>query len=453
MQALERAARELVEERVPAYQPSGIAEVDAVGAALRRAGVQAATINEELERRVKAALAAAKEAQAQHEALQRVLAEELLALIIDNLPVLISYVDAEGRYRLNNRAYEQWFNRPRSEITGRLMSEVMGAEAWKKVAPRMQAALTGQAMVWEDSLHYPGMGQRWVEISYVPHRGQDGRVEGVATLVHDITARRQAHEELRRLNDELAQADRRKDEFLATLAHELRNPLAPITTALQVMRLRDVADPAERAMRDVIERQVRQLTRLVDDLLDVARITRGRIELRRQRVALRSVVEGAVEAAMPLISQFGHRLELELPDEPVWLMADPARLSQVLMNLLNNAAKYTPSGGLIQVRAGIQDRQAVVRVRDTGIGLAPEHLATVFEMFSQVAPALERSQGGLGIGLALVRGLVQLHGGHVEAHSAGPGQGSEFIVWLPLEEDDVPAWPRSGHAARATVSR
>jgi signal transduction histidine kinase len=197
---------------------------------------------------------------------------------------------------------------------------------------------------------------------------------------------------------------------------------------------------------------VKQLTRLVDDLLDVARITRGRIELRRQRVELRTVVEGAVEAAMPLITQFGHRLELHLPEAAVWLFADPARLSQVLMNLLNNAAKYTPSGGRIEVRAGVEGQQAVVRVRDTGIGLAPEHLATVFEMFSQVAPALERSQGGLGIGLALVRGLVQLHGGQVEAHSEGMGHGSEFVVRLPLEED-TPASARAGHSTAAIESR
>jgi CheY-like chemotaxis protein len=186
-------------------------------------------------------------------------------------------------------------------------------------------------------------------------------------------------------------------------------------------------------MQDVIERQVRQLTRLVDDLLDVARITRGRIDLRRQRVELHSVVQGAVEAAQPLITQQGHHLEVQLPEAPVWLLADPARLSQVLMNLLTNAAKYTPAGGRISVRAGVEGDQAVLRVRDSGIGLAPEHLASVFEMFSQVAPALERSQGGLGIGLALVRGLVALHGGRVEAYSEGPGKGSEFTVKLPLQ--------------------
>jgi signal transduction histidine kinase len=168
-------------------------------------------------------------------------------------------------------------------------------------------------------------------------------------------------------------------------------------------------------------------------------------------VELHTVVQGAVEAAQPLITQQGHHLEVQLPEAPVWLLADPARLSQVLLNLLTNAAKYTPAGGRISVRAGVEGGQAVLRVRDSGIGLAPEHLASVFEMFSQVAPALERSQGGLGIGLALVRGLVALHGGRVEAHSEGPGQGSEFTVWLPLEADTA-TWP-SAHSDPATASR
>jgi len=273
---------------------------------------------------------------------------------------------------------------------------------------------------------------RWMEGRGRAMYDAEGRPTMLYGLGIDINARKQIEDELRRLNDELSQAHRRKDEFLATLAHELRNPLAPITNAIEILRLRDPMDGESRWARDVIDRQVRQMTRLVDDLLDVARITRGKITLRMERVALAAVVQGAAEAARPFIEQSGHRLDITLPPQPVWLDADPTRLTQVLLNLLNNAAKYTPHGGGITVDTSTRDGEAVVCVRDDGIGIPAEHLADIFEMFSQVAPALERSQGGLGIGLALARGLVELHGGSIEAHSAGAGQGSEFIVRLPV---------------------
>jgi PAS domain S-box-containing protein len=719
---------------VPVISPTGLDEADAVGAALYRAGVQAAQINEELEKRVAAAVDTARRAQARNEELQRVLAEELLHLITDNLPVLISYVDREGRYRLNNKAYETWFGRPRSEITGRPMREVIGERGWSYVAPRLEAALAGEAQQFETSFPYPGVGRRHVEMTYVPHRGAGPAVKGVAILVQDVSARHRAHEELRqaeeaqrllvalhdasrgvrdpaqlqaeltrrvarhfgvsrssyaeidahgqwalverdhtevqpsmvgrhrlddygpalaeglrdgrtvsiadvaqdercsqpsqqaafgalqvrsllavplvkegrlvaafalmhheprrwspreiglveqvaertwfvvenartenqlresrnvlslamrggrmgawsrdiahdrvwwsreleeifgmepgsfagdmqafrglvhpddnemveqaveqaidagadysvefrfrhrsgewrwmdgrgravygaqgqptmlygigiditarkrsedelrRLNRELAEAHRRKDEFLATLAHELRNPLAPMTNALEILRRKEPTDPMLRWTRDVLDRQVRQMARLVDDLLDVARITRGRIELRRERVELASVVHAAVESARPIVDAAGHALDVQLPSQPLWLHADATRLTQVLLNLLNNAAKYTPPGGRITLSAREENGEAVLSVRDTGIGLAPEHVPVVFEMFSQVAPALERSQGGLGIGLALARGLVELHGGRIEARSEGLDRGSEFIVRLPLAD-------------------
>jgi PAS domain S-box-containing protein len=284
----------------------------------------------------------------------------------------------------------------------------------------------------EFRFRHAGGQWRWMEGRGRAVYGSDGRATMLYGLGIDITARKGSEEELRRLNAELAEADRRKDEFLATLAHELRNPLAPITNALEVLRLKNPVDPDLRWTRDVIDRQVRQMTRLVDDLLDVARITRGRIELRTERVDAAAIVQGAVEAARPFIDACGHTLEVQLPPDPLWLEADPTRLTQVLLNLLNNAAKYTPRGGQIRISAEREHTAAVLRVHDSGIGLAPEHLGSVFDMFSQVAPALERSQGGLGIGLALARGLVELHGGHIEAHSAGSGQGSEFVVRMPL---------------------
>ncbi|WP_280152930.1 ATP-binding protein [Piscinibacter sp. XHJ-5] len=304
----------------------------------------------------------------------------------------------------------------------------------------------------EFRFHHASGDWRWMEGRGRAVYGADGRPTMLYGLGIDIHDRKHIEQELRRLNAELSDADRRKDEFLATLAHELRNPLAPITNALEILRLKDPADAETRWTRDVIDRQVRQMTRLVDDLLDVARITRGKIQLRLERVTLAGIVHGAIEAARPFIEASGHTLDVRLPAEPVWLEADATRLTQVLLNLLNNAAKYTPRGGRIEVEAAAAG-EAAITVRDNGIGIAAEHLARVFEMFSQVAPALERSQGGLGIGLALARGLVDLHGGRIEAHSGGVGCGSEFIVRLPLAPAQVVPAPAAGPAPAGARQR
>jgi PAS domain S-box-containing protein len=235
-----------------------------------------------------------------------------------------------------------------------------------------------------------------------------------------------------RFEQALKDGDRRKDEFLATLAHELRNPLAPIRNAVQIFRAKGSPVPELQWARDVIDRQVEQMTRLVDDLLDVSRITRGKIDLRKERVELATVVNNAVEGSRPLIEKWGHELTVKLPSEPVYLDADLTRLAQVLLNLLNNAAKYTEQGGRIWLTAEKDGGQVVIRVKDTGIGIPQEMLPRIFEMFTQVDRSLERSQGGLGIGLTLVQSLVEMHGGTVKVHSDGPGKGSEFVVRLPL---------------------
>ncbi|HEX2139642.1 MAG TPA: ATP-binding protein [Woeseiaceae bacterium] len=232
----------------------------------------------------------------------------------------------------------------------------------------------------------------------------------------------------------LADADRRKDEFLATLAHELRNPLAPIRNSVQIMRLAGIdGDVAEQA-RETIERQVTHLVRLVDDLLDVSRISRNKFELRKERVALAVVIQSAVETSRPLIEASGQEFTVTLPSKTIWVNADLTRLAQAVSNLLNNAAKYTPESGRIRLIVERQGEAVVIRVRDTGIGIPREMRAHIFEMFGQVDTSHERSQGGLGIGLTLVKNLVEMHGGTVEVHSDGPGRGSEFVLRLPVVE-------------------
>jgi PAS domain S-box-containing protein len=258
-------------------------------------------------------------------------------------------------------------------------------------------------------------------------------VQARKTAEAALDARRDAESKLLEMNAALSRADRRKDEFLATLAHELRNPLAPIRNVIELLKLQLPATEQATRPLAVLERQVGHLRHLVDDLLEISRITMGQVELRKERVALAGTMLAAAEDTRPLAEAAGHRLHLALPDASVTLDADPTRLMQVILNLLNNAVKYTPPGGDIWLDATFDAGQAVITVRDTGIGIPAESLTTIFHMFSQLTPALERSQGGLGIGLALVRGLVELHGGTINAASGGIGQGSEFTVRLPAE--------------------
>jgi PAS domain S-box-containing protein len=234
----------------------------------------------------------------------------------------------------------------------------------------------------------------------------------------------------------LRETDQRKDEFLAVLAHELRNPLAPVRNAIEILRASHSPSPQLQWTHDVIDRQVRQMTRLVDDLLDVSRISSGKIELRKERVELSSAVRIALEACRPLIERGGHELTVRIPREPIWLDADLARIAQILSNLLNNAAKYTRPGGHIWLDAERSAGVAMVRVRDNGVGIAPEMLESIFEMFMQAGGRIDHSQGGLGIGLTLVKRLAELHGGRVQAKSAGIGMGSEFVLCLPLASQD-----------------
>ncbi|HEY4308908.1 MAG TPA: response regulator [Pirellulales bacterium] len=235
-----------------------------------------------------------------------------------------------------------------------------------------------------------------------------------------------------RLLNESREADRRKDEFLATLAHELRNPLAPIRSAIEIMRAQGLEDPNLEWAREVIDRQVSNMARLVDELLDVSRITTGKLVLRREPTELATVISRTVEATQPLIEEKLHRLEIDLPDPPIMLDADEIRLTQVFSNLLTNAAKYTDPGGDLRIRASIIGNEVMVDVEDSGVGIQKEMLTNVFRLFTQVDRSLNNAQGGLGVGLALVRRLVELHGGTVNAESAGLGRGSTFKVRLPV---------------------
>lgn len=242
---------------------------------------------------------------------------------------------------------------------------------------------------------------------------------------------------------QLRETDRRKDEFLATLAHELRNPLAPVRNAVQILRLKGPAAPELEWCREVIDRQMAQMTHLIDDLLDVSRITRNKLELRKGRVHLEGVVQGAIETSRPLIETMSHQLVVSLPTQPVLLDADVTRLAQAFSNLLHNAAKYTERGGQIWLRAERQGSDVVVTVQDTGVGIPGDQLPRIFEIFAQVDRSLERSQGGLGIGLTLVKQIVEMHGGSVQARSDGAGKGSEFIVRLPVLIEMAPADSRA----------
>ncbi len=276
-----------------------------------------------------------------------------------------------------------------------------------------------------------------------------GEREFLDTICHYLAV---AYERLR-LVEKLRQADRKKDEFLATLAHELRNPLAPIRTGLQLLEMMgSKAEPVVQA-RTMMARQVGQLVRLVEDLMDLTRISRGRIELKKQPVELAAVVESAVETSRPLIEEMGHELTVTLPTQPITVSADLTRLAQVFGNLLTNAAKYTDRGGHIWLTAERQGSDVVVAVKDTGIGIAAEKLPGIFEMFSQVEGALSRSQGGLGIGLCLVKQLVQMHGGSIEAESEGPGRGSRFVVRLPVAVEQQDAGTSNDNGEAVTTSK
>jgi PAS domain S-box-containing protein len=372
-------------------------------------------------------------------------AARYLASIVESSDDAIISKDINGVITSWNRGAERLFGYTAAEAIGRPIGIIAPLDRAGEMPALLARIRQGERVDHFDTVRRAKDG-RLVPISLTvsPIRDADGEIAGASKIARDISERIQAEESLR-------QADRRKDEFLATLAHELRNPLAPIRNAVELMR-RVKGDPVlMETARSMLERQVGQMVRLVDDLLDISRITRGKLQLRKEPVELAAVVASAVEVARPLIDSQSHELTITLPSEPIRLDADPVRLAQAFANLLNNAAKYTDKGGHIWLTAERQGSEAVVSVRDTGIGIAAQHLPRLFQMFSQIEPALERSQGGLGIGLSLVKGLIELHGGKVEAHSAGPGKGSEFTVRMPAAESRAPLLSEPAHVQKAPL--
>ena len=301
--------------------------------------------------------------------------------------------------------------------------------------------------------HFKTGAARWMAYKVLTVKDAAGQPVALATVSQDITARKSMEDNLRNLAAELSEADRRKDEFLATLAHELRNPLAAISNAVQVLRHGGRDSKTVDSASEMLERQVGQVSRLVDDLLDMSRITQGKIELRKDHVELTPILDQAVETARALLESRHHDLTVTLPSGPIYLQADAARLAQVVGNLLSNASKFTDDGGHIGLAVEREGKNVVIRVRDTGIGIAAADLPRLFDMFTQVDTSLERSRDGLGIGLTLVRALVEMHGGAVEARSAGLGQGSEFVVRLPTVAEAPKPGPRPTSGTRARPVR
>ena len=303
----------------------------------------------------------------------------------------------------------------------------------------MTQVLCGKIAVVHDKqvvVERPDGTRMTIVANIVPLKNEREEIIGAINCFYDITERSLLEKKSLEQAESLADLSRRKDEFLAMLSHELRNPLAPISNAMHLLRLQKNEGPVQQQARGIIERQVGQLTHLIDDLMEVSRITSGRIHLHEELLALSGVVEHAVETVRPLIDQHRHSLELTLPAEPIWLQGDAARLEQVIVNLLTNAAKYTDKGGTISLSIAQEGDEAVIRVKDTGVGITPELLPRIFDLFTQADRSLDRSQGGLGIGLCLVQRLVEMHRGTVAAQST-LGSGSEFVVRLPVVQDSA----------------
>ena len=387
-------------------------------------------------------------ARRQHEELLRQ-SEERFRLLVEGVKdYAIFMLDPTGRVVSWNGGAERVSGYKAEEVIGRHFSVLYPEEAVRNKWPEQELAMAREHGRFEDEgVRLRKNGRTfWANATVTPVYDPNGVLVGYAAVTRDLTDRKRV--------EALERAERQTNEFLAMLAHELRNPLAPINNALQLLAKKPPSDATEQWVREVLQRQTAQMTRLVDDLLDVSRITRAAISLERKPLDLREVLRAAVDASKQWFEERRHELSVQLPDEELRVFGDQARLGQVVQNLLHNAAKYTPEGGRVELRGRKDGGMVEVLVKDNGIGMEPELLRSAFDLFRQGAQALDRAQGGLGVGLTLVQRLVGMHGGTVEARSAGAGQGSELVVRLPfVPAHGEPAAPASAAPQRAPQRR
>jgi two-component system CheB/CheR fusion protein len=377
---------------------------------------------------------------------------------VENLWVPLLVLDSHLRIKNASRSFYETFRVRPENTEGRTLEE-LGEGEWD--VPRL-GALLAQVLPentdirhFEVEVEFRDLGPRTLQLDASRFAASEGVEDLILLVIEDVTERRKLEVDVRERTRALEDADRRKDEFLAMLGHELRNPLAPVRNCLEILKSPTLDSAGREECREMMERQVRQLTRLTDDLLDVSRITRGRIALRRERLDLRALVKSGVEAIAPESEARRHVVHVSFCPEDVPILGDPLRLGQVVANLLNNAVRYSDDGGVLEVEVASREGRGVLRVRDRGIGVEAKMLPRIFEPFVQVDSSLARSRGGLGIGLALVKNLVEMHGGTVSASSPGPGLGSEFTVRLPLAapEERAPAAPAEREEERQASAR
>jgi PAS domain S-box-containing protein len=338
-----------------------------------------------------------------------------LRTVADTMPACAVRCSREQRFLWVNARYARWVARPVEDIVGRSVGEIIGEEGLRVIQPAIDRVLRGEQAQYERLARLPGFGERWLSWILTPTHGERGEVDGWVGIGTDIHDRKLAEDALR-------QEYQKRDEFLAAVAHELRNPLAPMRNAVAILARKGPQNPEVAWSQSVLERQIDQLSRLIGDLVDVERLARGHLGLRRERVALETVVDMALDSSRPHVNAAGHRLSVLMPPEPTLVEGDAARLAQVLATLVKNAARHTPPRGTISLSAAVESGEAVISVEDSGAGFEP---AAAERLFDEAA----------GVGLRLVQGIVHLHGGRIEAHSAGRGRGAEFTVRVPLFRD------------------
>jgi PAS domain S-box-containing protein len=382
-------------------------------------------------------------------------AREHLQVVFDATPALIARYDSRVRLVWANKNYAARFGKRPEDLVGMHLREIIGAEAFARVAAKAAQVLAGEEIDIEIDMPYPAVGLRAMHFVISPTHDANGLVDGCVAVITDDTHHRQLEHERERALAALQEVDRRKDEFLAMLSHELRNPMAPILAAVEILRLAPADPQMATEARDVIERQVLHMKRLLDDLLDVSRVSQGKISLHREMIDLGSVLLQAIEVSRPLLADKQQRLSLKSAGASTVVHADSARLVQVFGNLLNNAAKYSEVGGAIELELLVEADDAIVKVRDQGVGMVRELLDRAFDLFVQDARSLDRAQGGIGIGLTMVRDIVKMHGGSVQALSDGPGRGCEIVVRLPRVDAAAAATasarPIAAHAPSASA--